>query len=103
MAGYKDIVIWLAVGAASTPIWGAGLWVLWQGVVRPQLIPRAEVGQLAAMLVELYGERAGQVAFAKECAAWHGSNCFAQGKWRRVRRLIETRESHLPRGTIAKS
>jgi hypothetical protein len=90
MAGYKEIVIWVAVGAAAAPIWGAGLWVLWQGVVRPHLIPRGVVEQLAAMLIELYGERAGEVAFAKEYGAWHNSDNFAQGKWRRVRRLIES-------------
>jgi len=66
MGGYKEIVIWLAVAAAAAPIWGAGLLVLWQGVVRPHLISRGEVERLAALLVERYGERAAEVAFAKE-------------------------------------
>lgn len=84
-------MIWVMVGAAAAPIWGAGLWVLWQGVVRPHLIPRGEVERLAALLVERYGERAGEAAFAREYGAWHESDGFAQGKWRRVRKLIKTR------------
>jgi hypothetical protein len=88
----NDFLLWLALAAAAAPILGAGLWVLWQGLVRPQRIPRGVVEQLAAMLLELYGERAGEVAFAKECRAWHNSDNFAQGKWRRVRRLIEARQ-----------
>ena len=91
MASYREIVVWLALGAAAAPIWGAGLSVLWQGVVRPHLIPRSEVQRSAALLIERYGERAGEVAFAREYAAWRDSNGFEQGKWKRVRRLIETR------------
>jgi hypothetical protein len=92
MAGYKDIVFWVIAGVAAAPIWGAALWVLWQGVVRPRLISRGEVERLAALLIERYGERADEVAFGKECGAWSDSDGFEQGKWRRVRKLIETRQ-----------
>ena len=92
MGGYKEIVIWLAGAAPAAPIWGAGLLVLWQGVVRPHLISRGEVERLAALLVERYGEGAGEVAFAREYGAWRDSNGLEQGKWRRVRTLIETRQ-----------
>ena len=51
---------------ATAPVWGALLWVLWQSVVRPRLIPRGEVGRLAADLVARYGDRAGEIAFAEE-------------------------------------
>ena len=91
MAGYREIVTWVALGAALAPVWGAGLWVMWQGAVRPHLIRRGEIEELAALLIERYGEGAGEVAFAREYGAWHDSDGFAQGKWRRVRRLIETR------------
>jgi hypothetical protein len=103
MAGYKEIVVWLAVGAAAAPIWGAGLWVLWQGVIRPHLIRRGEVERLVTLLIEHFGERAGEVAFAREYRAWRHSDSFEQGKWRRVRTLIETRHPHLRLGPIAKS
>ena len=88
MASYREIMVWLAVGATTAPIWGVGLWVLWQGVVRPHLIPRGEVEHLATFLVERYGERAEEVAFGEEYGAWRNSDGFAQGKWRRVRKLI---------------
>ena len=92
MAGSREIVFWVAVGAAAAPIWGVGLWVLWQGVIRPQLIPRGEVERLATLLVEHYGERAEEVAFGEEYGAWRNSDGFAQGKWRRVRKLLENRQ-----------
>lgn len=80
--------MWLALGAASAPIWGALLWALWEGAVRPHMIPRAEVERLAAELLARYGPRAEDVAFAKEYAAWCHSDGYEQGKWRRVRAAI---------------
>ena len=79
------------LGAATAPIWGALLWVLWQGVIRPRLVARAEVERLAADLVARYGDRAEHIAFAKEYAAWCHSDGLEQGKWRRVRLRIERR------------
>lgn len=102
MARYWEIVIWLAIGAAAAPMWGAGLWVLWQGVIRPRFIPRGEVERLATLLVDRYGERAEEVAYGEEYGAWRNSDDFAQGKWRRVRRSIETRDSHRSLSPIAK-
>jgi hypothetical protein len=84
---------WLALGVASAPVWGAFLWLVWQGVIRPRLIPRGEVKRLAAALLACYGERAEEVAYAEEYRAWRHSDCFEQGKWRRVRRWIEGRRS----------
>lgn len=89
MASYWKIVIWLAIGVATAPVWGAGLWVLWQGIVRPYLIPRGEVERLATLLVERHGERAEEVAFGEEYGAWRNSDGFEQGKWRRVRKFIK--------------
>ncbi|HSS99878.1 MAG TPA: hypothetical protein VLK33_22745 [Terriglobales bacterium] len=97
MARYWEIVFWLAIGAATAPIWGAVLWVLWQGVVRPHLVPRGEVERLAALLVERHGERAEEVAFGEEYGAWRNSDGFSQGKWRRVRKLIEEQGVTVPR------
>jgi hypothetical protein len=86
---YGSFLLWLALGVASAPIWGAILWTLWQGAVRPRLIPRAEVERLAAELLARYGDRAEEVAFAKEYGAWRDSDVYEQGKWRRVRSIIE--------------
>jgi hypothetical protein len=88
---YTGIVQWVVFGAATAPIWGAVLWELWQGVVRPRLIPREEVEQIATMLLARYGDLAEHIAFAKEYAAWCHSDGFEQGKWRRVRRHIRDR------------
>jgi hypothetical protein len=91
MEDYTKIVVCLAIGAATAPIWGACLWVLWQGWGRPHLIPRAEIERLAAELIARHGDRAEEIAFIEEDRAWRYSDGFNQGKWRRVRRWIEGR------------
>ena len=90
---FKEMILWLVIGAASAPIWGSLLYVLWQGVVRPRLIAAKEVERLAAELLERHADRAADAAFADECHAWRHSNSFEQAKWRRVRRQIERRRS----------
>jgi len=85
----KDIVAWLAIAAAASPIWGALLYVLWRNVICPRLIPAADIERLAADLRERHGERAAEAASAGEFQAWRHSDGVAQGKWRRVRRQIE--------------
>jgi len=82
--------MWLALGAVTMPVWGAILWVVWNGVVRPFLIPRHEIERLADELIERYGNRAEEIAHGEEHGAWRNSDGFGQGKWRRVRRWIET-------------
>ena len=82
----KEAVIWVGIGAATSPIWGAILWLLWEGIIRPRLIPRAEIDALAAKLLARHGPRAEEVASAEEEAAWRNSRPFEQGKWRRVRK-----------------
>jgi hypothetical protein len=91
MVVYQQIFIYVAIGAAAAPMWSAAVWVIWHGIVRPKLIPRDEVERLAAQLIESHGEGAADVAFANEYGAWRNSNGFEQGKWRRVRKLIESR------------
>ena len=91
MDTFKDIFVWLVIGAASAPIWTTLLYVLWQGILRPRLIPSGDIEQLAAELLERHGDRAADAAFADECHAWRHSDGFERGKWRRVRREIERR------------
>ncbi len=90
---FKDIILWVMIGAVSAPVWGALLYALWQGVVRPRLISTEEIDRLAAELLESHGDRAADVAFADEYCAWRHSNSFERGKWRRVRQQIERRRS----------
>jgi len=89
----KEAVIWVGIATAASPIWGALLWVLWQGSIRPRLIPRAEIDALAATMVARHGRRAEEVACAEEEQAWRNSRPFQQGKWRRVRKRIERLET----------
>jgi len=84
----KQTLIWIGIGAATSPIWGALLWVLWQGSIRPRLIFRSEIDSLAAEMVARYGPRADEAAFAEEDRAWRESQTFERGKWRRVRKRI---------------
>lgn len=89
MDAVKDVLFWVAIGAATAPIWGAFLWELWDGGVRPWLIPRAEIDALSAAMLTRYGNRAEEMAFIEEDRAWRYSESFEQGKWRRVRKRIE--------------
>jgi len=89
----KQALMLIVIGAAASPIWGALLWVLWQGTVRPRLIPRAEIDALAAKMVARHGPRAEDVASAEEEQAWRNSRPFEQGKWWRVRKRIERLET----------
>jgi len=89
----KQALMLIVIGAATSPIWGALLWVLWQGSIRPRLIPRAEIDALAATMVARHGPRAEEVASAEEEQAWRNSCPFEQGKWRRVRKRIERLET----------
>jgi hypothetical protein len=89
----KEVVIWVGIGAATSPVWGAILWLLWDGSIRPRLVPRAEIDALAAEMLARHGPRAEEVASAEEEAAWRNSRPFEQGKWRRVRKRIERLET----------
>ena len=72
-----------------SPIWGAFVWVAWEGSIRPRFIPEAEINALANAHIARYGERAAEMAFIEEDRAWRYSDFFAQGKWKRVRQAID--------------
>jgi hypothetical protein len=78
------------------PIWGSLLWELWEGSIRPLLIPRNEIDALSAGMLARHADRAEQMAFIEEDRAWRYSESFEQGKWRRVRKTIERlrRDAH---------
>jgi len=84
----KQALIWIVIGAATSPIWGALLWVLWQGSIRPRLISRSEIDSVATEMLARYGARAEEAALAEEERAWRESQIFQRGKWRRVRMRI---------------
>lgn len=82
------VVSWVTLGVLTMtpfPIWGALVFEVWSGVIRPRLIDRAEIDTLAADLLERHGMRAAEMAFIEEDRAWRYSDSFEQGKWKRVR------------------
>jgi hypothetical protein len=93
MDGVKHTLIWIGIGAVTSPIWGALLWVLWEGQIRPRLIPGSEIDSLATAMIGRHGGRAAEMAFIEEDRAWRYSRPFEQGKWRRVRKRIERLET----------
>jgi len=89
----KQALMLIVIGAATSPIWGALLWVLWEGRIRPRLIPGTDIDSLVAAMVARHGGRAAEMAFIEEDRAWRYSRPFEQGKWRRVRKRIERLET----------
>ena len=84
------IMWWVVIAISSSPAWGSLLWVVWQGHVRPRLIPSSLIKIEAAQLITRYGERALEMAAIEEDRAWRYSDSFKQGYWRRVTRMIQT-------------
>ena len=85
----RDVVWWVIVGVCTAPIWGSLAWVIWEGSIRPRLIPAAEIEAEARRLLTRWGDRAAEMAFIEEDRAWRYSETFEQGRWNRVRRMID--------------
>ena len=88
MSILKQIAIWIILAACLAPIWGTLLWELWDGSVRPRLVPRDIIERAAGAMVARHGDRAEQMALIAEDRAWRYSQSFKRGCWRRVRRQI---------------
>jgi hypothetical protein len=86
---WEQTLKWSAIALATSPIWGAFVWVVWEGEIKPRFIPEAEINALADAHIARYGERAAEMAFIEEDSAWRYSDSFAQGKWKRVRQEID--------------
>lgn len=87
-----EITIWVL---SLSHIWGAALWCLWQGVIRPRLIPHKEIVEQVETLYARYGDEAFDIACANEHGAWQNCNAFSQGRWQRIREEIMRRERKL--------
>jgi hypothetical protein len=86
---WEQVLKWLLIALATSPMWGALIWVIWEGSIKPRIIPESAIKTLAIANIAQYGERAAEMAFIEEDRAWRYSDSFAQGKWRRVRQEIE--------------
>lgn len=91
MAALWTGLIWVWSILGTVPVWGALLWSLWDGVIRPRRIAPSEIGRLADELAARYGTRAEEAACLEEDQAWRSSDGFRQGLWRRVRRELHRR------------
>jgi len=96
----KQVLSWVGIGAATSPIWGAFLWELWEGGIRPRLVSASEIDALATAMLARHGDRAEEMAFIEEDRAWRYSDSFEQGKWWRVRKRIERMRCTLPSSLI---
>jgi hypothetical protein len=100
----KQALIWIVIAAATSPIWGALLWVLWQGSLRPRLIPRAEIDARAAEMLARHGPRAKEVAAAEEEATFRARTMAPGAEADRAsgnirKKMRTTRASRRPRST----
>lgn len=89
----EAVLPWLMAALASAPLWASWLWLIWQGSVRPRLIPPGEIEAAARALQARWGAEAAERAFLEEEAAWSASQPFAQGRWRRIRHWLLQQEA----------
>jgi hypothetical protein len=66
-------------------------WAIWEGHVRPTLIPRATIEALADKVLAESHDDPLDVIEGYECRAWRKSDSFEQGQWRRVWKVVHGR------------
>jgi len=88
MSALRDVLTLGGMAVATSPIWGTLLWCIWEGNIKPRLIPVDQVKALADELIAKHGPRAEEMAFIEEDRAWRYSETFEQGTWHRVRREL---------------
>jgi hypothetical protein len=86
--GGHDWLWWSLMVLGTAPAWGTLIWFLNELYIRPLLIPKAEIERLANELLRSHPADPAEAAFDEELNAWYRSETFAQGKWRRVKRLL---------------
>ena len=79
---------WVLIAVGVSPIVLAICWTVVDGIVRPLLIPSAEIERLANEVMTSHPDDPLQAAFIEEYAAWTRSEGLEQGKWNRVRKAI---------------
>lgn len=67
---------------------GVGLWHTWAFRLRPLFVPKVEINAFVDDLIDKHGPDAEDWARGYKEDAWHRSNTYEQGKWRRVRREL---------------
>ena len=82
---------WLAIVAALSPIVIGIGWAVVEGSILPRLVPREEIKTMADEVMRDHPDDPEEWVNIEEHAAWHRSQSFEQGKWRRVRGVIKRR------------
>lgn len=91
MALSSNMVEWIILILATSPIWGTLLWEIWDGSVRPMFITSQEVKDQADQLLQQHGPRAMEIAHINEDRARRYCDTFEQAKWRKVGKHLEKR------------
>jgi hypothetical protein len=87
----EEILKWLMIALAAGPMVFAFGYIAYEGYIRPALIPKSEIKKLADKIAQRKLIDPDEAAYWEEYAAWHRSESFEQGKWRRVRKLLRRR------------
>lgn len=64
------------------------IWHVWDFRIRPLFIPKGVIMAQVDELIAKHGPDAEDVARWYEEGAWHRSDTYEQGQWRRVRREL---------------
>jgi hypothetical protein len=75
----------------TAPAWLGLLWLLWEELILPRMVPRARIEQLAEEALARHGEVAADVLWLQEDHARRYSHSFEAGLLRRVQREIRRR------------
>jgi hypothetical protein len=82
---------WVLIALAASPMIFAFGYIAYEGHIRPALISKGEINHLADEITQRHPDDPQEAAYWEEYAAWHRSESFEQGKWRRVRKLLRER------------
>ncbi len=85
----SSILPWTVVVVFTAPVWLGLGWEIFEGWIRPQIISSKAIEQLAREMMQRYPDDPLGAAGREEHAAWYRSESYEQGKWRRVRKVLE--------------
>lgn len=91
---WRSLFWWVLMIVCTAPAWGTLIWFLNELYIRPQLLPKAEIEHLADELRLSHPADPVEAAFVEELNAWHRSETYEQGKWRRIRRQLKRSPSN---------
>lgn len=97
MTWANPIIPWLAPLLALSPLLAGLVACVYQGCIRPRLVPRKTIEALADQIIAQHPGDPEGWAFRAEETAWLRGQMFEQGQWHRVRRTIrKRRRAHSP-------